>query len=91
MPGASILAPGFGLTFTGHFGAVGGCMAADAFAWTGNANGTVHGSIINYGDSAFTLTGNSRITIDRSGSPAVPPGFSTPTRLTPVATSYREY
>jgi len=91
MPGSSLLAPGFGVTFTGNFGAVGGCLAADAFTWTGNANGTIHGSIINYGDSAFTLTGNSRITIDRSSSPETPPGFATPARLVPNAASYREY
>ncbi|MCJ7544022.1 MAG: hypothetical protein MUP47_05555 [Phycisphaerae bacterium] len=91
MPGTSLLAPGFGVTFTGNFGSVGGCMAADAFTWTGNASGTIHGSIINYGDSAFTLTGNSRITIDRSGSPQIPPGFAIPRRLSPVASSYREY
>jgi hypothetical protein len=91
MPGSSLLAPGFGVTFTGNFGAVGGCLAADAFTWTGNASGTIHGSIINYGDSAFTLTGNSRITIDRSTSPAAPPGFSSPARLNPIPSSYREY
>ncbi len=91
MPGSSILAPGFGVSFTGNFGAVGGCMAADAFSWTGNANGTVHGPIINYSDSTFSLTGNSHITIDRSSSPQTPPGFATPQRLSPVASSYREY
>jgi hypothetical protein len=91
MPGASLLAPGFGVTFTGNFGAVGGCLAADAFTWTGNASGTIYGPIINYGDSTFTLTGNSRITIDRSTHPQDPPGFSSPTKLTPVAASYREY
>lgn len=91
MTGTSLLAPGFGVTFTGNFGSVGGCMAADAFTWTGNASGTIHGSIINYSDSAFTLTGNSRITIDRSGTPQTPPGFAVPQRLSPVASSYREY
>ena len=91
MPGTSLLAPGFGVTFTGNFGSVGGCMAADAFTWTGNASGTIRGSIINYSDSAFTLTGNSRITIDRSGTPSVPPGFAVPQRLSPVASTYREY
>lgn len=78
MPGSSILAPGFGLTFTGNFGTVGGCMAADSFTFSGNAGGTIRGSVINYSNSQFTLTGNSSLVIDRSGTPTTPPGFVTP-------------
>jgi hypothetical protein len=81
MPGSFILAPGFGLEFVGNFGTVGGGMAADEFKFTGNAGGLVRGMIINYSDSAFTLTGNSRIRFDRSSSPDIPPGFSLPQRI----------
>jgi Tfp pilus assembly protein PilX len=91
MPGSFLLAPGFGLSFTGNFGAVNGCMAADAFTWTGNASGVVHGPIINYSDSVFSLTGNSNVTINRATYSDTPPGFSSPGRFTPVASSYREY
>ena len=75
MPGAFVLAPGFGLQFTGNFGTVSGCMAADAFKFSGNAGGIVRGGIINYSDSSFKLTGNSRVIIDRDGTPDIPPGF----------------
>lgn len=91
LPGSFLLAPGFGVTFTGNFGAVNGCMAADAFTWTGNAGGTVRGPIINYSDSAFSLTGNAHLTIDRSTYPQTPPGFITPGRLAAAPGSYREY
>lgn len=90
MPGSFLLAPGFGVAFTGNFGTVSGCMAADSYSFTGNAGGTVHGPIINYSDSAFTLTGNSQIIIDRKGSPDTPPGLSAPTKFTPDPTSYVE-
>ena len=90
MPGSSILAPGFGLTFTGNFGTVGGCMAADSFSFTGNAGGTIRGSIINYSDSQFSLTGNSSIVIDRSGTPTVPPGFSLPSTTKANPDTYLE-
>jgi len=103
MPGSFLLAPGFGVRFTGNFGTVSGTMAADSFTFSGNAGGTVKGMIINYSDSELTLTGNSRITIDRSddiqrsagtdheGTPAAPPGFALPSVFAPVPSSYREY
>ena len=91
MPGSFMLAPGFGVTFTGNFGSVGGCMAADAFTWAGNATGNVKGPVINYSDSEFTLTGNSKITIDRSTYPGTPPGFSSIGKFAPDPASYREY
>lgn len=102
MPGAFLLAPGFGAEFRGNFGTISGTMAADKFEFTGNASGTVQGMIINYSDSVFSLVGNSRITIDRSddidrsngtdheGRPAVPPGFAIPPDLSPLPETYRE-
>ena len=93
MPGAFLLAPGFGAQFTGNFGTVSGCMAADQYKFTGNAGGTIKGGIINYGDTDFELVGNSTITIDRSDTPDVPPGFSVPDTytLSVEAGSYTEY
>ena len=103
MPGAFVLAPGFGLQFTGNFGAISGTMAADEFKFTGNAGGVISGMVINYSDSAFTLTGNSMLIIDRSADvarsggtstpdmPAPPPGFIQPCVLTALVGTYTEY
>jgi hypothetical protein len=91
LPGSFLLAPGFGVDFTGNFGTFSGTIAADEFFFRGNASGTVFGSVINYSNSMFRLTGNSNLTFDRSGDPETPPGFFTPSRLSPVAGSYREY
>ena len=90
MPGAFLLAPGFGAEFAGNFGTVSGCMAADRFKFTGNAGGTVKGGVINYGDTEFKLTGNSNVTVDRSDSPEEPPGFSIPGKLLVRPDSYFE-
>jgi len=90
MPGAFILAPGFGLSFSGNFGTVGGCIAADAFSFTGNAGGTIRGGVINYSDSMFKLTGNSTVTIDRQDTPDIPPGFIMRLTLVVSARSYIE-
>jgi hypothetical protein len=91
LPGAFLLAPGFGVEFVGNFGTVSGCMAADQFKFTGNAGGTVKGGIINYGDTDLTLVGNSHLIIDRSGTPQRPAGFNLPARFSVLGDSYREY
>jgi hypothetical protein len=39
------------------------------------AGGTVNGSIINYSDETMTLTGNSDLYFNRSGTSHVPAGF----------------
>ena len=93
MPGSFLLAPGFGAEFAGNFGTLSGCMAADEFKFTGNAGGTIKGGIIGYGDTELKLTGNSSLVIDRSGTPEVPPGFSTAgtATLTLVSGTYVEY
>lgn len=90
MPGSQILAPGFGVQFTGNFSMLNGAIAADKFTFTGNAGGTVRGPVICYSDSDFTLTGNSQLRFDRSMYDRTPPGFALPWRFAPVADSYRE-
>lgn len=91
MPGSFLLAPGFGVEFTGNFGTVSGTMAADSFKFTGNAGGTVHGSLICYSDEEMMLTGNANLTFDRSSTPDIPPGFTTPDTLAPIPASYTEH
>ncbi len=91
MAGSAILAPGFGVKFTGNFGTVGGTLAAEKFTFTGNAGASVKGAILSYGDEPYRMTGNAYITIDRSEYDEVPPGFSVPSTLSMVATTYVEY
>jgi len=91
MPGAFILAPGFGTQFTGNFGTVSGCMAAETFKFTGNAGGLVKGMIISYGPEEFKLTGNSSLTIDLPDTGELPPGFTARPTLCPSPDSYKEY
>ncbi|MBN1942022.1 MAG: pilus assembly PilX N-terminal domain-containing protein [Phycisphaerae bacterium] len=91
MAGASVLAPGFNVQFTGNFGTVGGTLAAEKFGFLGNASATVKGNIISFGDEPYSMTGNAHITIDRSEYGEIPPGFSVPSTLSSVASSYVEY
>ncbi len=92
MTGSQILAPGFGVKFTGNFGTVNGTMAADKFTFTGNSGGTIRGMLVCYSDSDFTFTGNSQLIIDRSRDKCQPPaGFAVPSVMVPKSGSYVEY
>ncbi len=91
LPGSFLLAPGFGVQFTGNFGTFNGTIAADKFTFSGNASGIIQGSLISYSDAEMVLTGNSNLTFDRSSSPSVPPGFTTPDALAPMPASYTEH
>ncbi len=90
MPGSMLLAPGFGVHFTGNFGTVNGALAADQFMMTGNSGGIVRGPIICYSDSDFTLTGNAHFSIDRSHYESEPPGFAQSSTMAPAPDTYRE-
>lgn len=90
MPGTFLLAPGFAASFTGNFGTINGTMAADQFRFTGNAGGTITGSVINWSDSDFTMTGNAGLTINPPSNGTIPPGFGSNTTLVALPGSYQE-
>ncbi|MBN1555008.1 MAG: pilus assembly PilX N-terminal domain-containing protein [Phycisphaerae bacterium] len=90
MPGSSILAPGFEVTLTGSMGTVGGTIAAEQIAMTGNATLSVQGMIMNLGSAPMEMGGSTHVTIDRSVYDTVPPGFTVPSVLSTVPSSYTE-
>ncbi|MDY7010552.1 MAG: hypothetical protein SVV80_07340 [Planctomycetota bacterium] len=89
--GSFLPGPGFGVEFAGGFHVISGTMAADDFKFTGDAGGTVHGSVICYGSAELNLSGNSTLTYDRSGSPETPSGFVIPLVLAAVSSTYMEH
>jgi hypothetical protein len=90
LTGSFLLAPGFSTQFTGNFSTVNGCMVASEFKFTGNAGGTLKGGVVNLRDSAFQMTGNARLVIDREGAVANPAGIVSNTTLVCVSGSYAE-
>jgi hypothetical protein len=90
LPGSMLLAPGFGVLFSGSFTAINGAIACDDFTMTGDAGGTIYGPIICYGDTQLKLWGSALAKIDRSKYTGVLPGFDMPVRLAPVGSSYIE-
>ena len=84
------MAPGFDVSFGGNFSTLSGAIAGNGITFHGNARGTIQGSVINYSDTAMTMSGNSDIFIDRSGVDQTPAGFENITILTYEQSSYSE-
>jgi len=91
LPGTFLVAPGFSTQFTGNFGTINGTMAAEEFKFAGNAGGTIHGCLINWGDRELKLVGNSHLIFDRSSMPDSPPGFLSPSTLVVIPGTYEEF
>jgi len=90
LTGAFILAPDYAVTFSGKFGTIGGSMIADSFTFSGNAGGTVDGSVIALKDTAMTLSGNSDIIIASTSTTNYPPGVSFGNNYVPLPATYLE-
>lgn len=90
MTGTFIVAPGFAVDFGGTFLTHSGAIAANGVSFSGNAGGTIRGSIINYANTKVTISGNTTLRFNRSGIQARPAGFTSMARLVYKAASYTE-
>lgn len=88
--GTFIMAPGFHISFGGNYTSLSGAIAGNGIEFSGNAGGTINGSIINYSDEAVSLSGNSDLQFNRSGLTEVPAGFISEIVLYYDAESYSE-
>lgn len=90
LTGSFMLVPNFNISFTGNFGTVGGSIAAGEISMTGNASGTVQGSVIGMQDVPMTLNGHASITISSTGTTNYPTGMSFGNDYTPLPGTYIE-
>ena len=90
LTGAFLLAPRFAVSFSGDFGTIGGSMVADRFTFSGNAGGTVRGSVIALTDVPLSMSGTSDIIIASVGTTEYPPGVTFSSYYTTVPGSYLE-
>ena len=88
--GTFIMAPGFSVDFSGQSNVINGAMAVAGARFTGQAGGTINGSIINYSDEPVVLQGQGSLSFDRYGSSEVPAGFIPVLTLSYGADSYSE-
>lgn len=90
LTGAFILAPNFAVTMTGNFGTIGGSIIAGKMTMSGNAGGTVNGTVLCLSDTSAYLTGNSVITINSQGTREYPAGVFFGSNYAPLPDTYQE-
>jgi Tfp pilus assembly protein PilX len=97
LTGSFLLAPTYALTMTGDFGTVGGSIVAGTVKMSGNATGTVQGSVIAMNDSSGSgssssvyLNGSADIIISSTGTTNYPTGMSFGNDFTPLPGTYAE-
>ncbi len=90
LTGSFLLAPGYDVEFTGNFSTINGSILASKFTFSGNANGTVSGSVLNYNDTDFVMKGNSRLKIDHGQLDTNPTGLVFPRHMVYLEGSYSE-
>jgi hypothetical protein len=89
LTGTAILAPGFELNCTGNFSINAGAIAASGIEFSGNAQSSVTGTIINYSEKELKLGGNGSILCD-PGANGKPSGFDGDKTLEFMPESYSE-
>ena len=90
MTGTFIAAPGFDVSFAGQFTTINGTVAADKLTFSGQASGTVKGSVIGLANLPTSISGTVDIIIDRSAAAPHPAGFGIPLSLDIVPRTYGE-
>jgi hypothetical protein len=90
LTGAFLLAPGFAASFTGSFGTVGGHVIASGISFTGDAGGTVQGSVINLASVEMDINGSADIVIAATGTTNYPTGVTFGVKYVPLPDTYVE-
>ena len=88
--GTFLLAPGFNTSFSGNFATINGVIAASGISFSGNAGGTINGSVVNYSDAQMNLDGNTNLIFNKSGTDKNPAGFGPSKELIFQPGSYSE-
>jgi hypothetical protein len=90
--GTAILAPGFGVTFSGNNSGINGMIAADQLTFRGNSTlgGELTGMILGLADLPMSLRGNTKITINRQDDDYTPMGFKYTSSFEVISGSYAE-
>ncbi len=90
LAGSFLLAPSYDVIFDGSFATINGSVVAGRTEITGNATGTILGSVVNYHDTSFTMWGDSQLNIDHSQLDDAPAGMQFPRHLVCVRGTYVE-
>jgi hypothetical protein len=75
---------------SGNFGTINGSIIADKISMTGNAGGTVMGSVIGLQNNVMSVNGSSDITIASTGTSNFPAGVYFSQHFVPLQDTYEE-
>jgi hypothetical protein len=91
--GTAVLAPGFGITFSGNNSGINGLVAADQITFRGNSSlgGELTGMILGFADLPMSLRGNTTVTFNREEGDYLPTGFKYTASFSVINNSYTEY
>jgi hypothetical protein len=73
--GTFLMAPGFSVSFYGDLATINGAIAENGITLSGNASGTIQGSVLNYSDTPMELSGNNDLYFNRFVNNEMPAGF----------------
>lgn len=90
LTGAFLLAPDFAVTMSGDFGSVGGSIVSSKMTMSGNATGTVKGSVICLENNPMLISGSAAITIASTGTTNFPAGVFFDSNYVPLMDTYEE-
>jgi len=88
--GTFLMAPGSVVDFTGQSNLINGVIACSGARFTGQAGGTINGSIINYSEEPMVMQGQGSLSFNRSGTTTNPAGFEPVEVLSFDTDSYEE-
>ncbi|MBW8016742.1 MAG: hypothetical protein FVQ82_11190 [Planctomycetes bacterium] len=88
--GTFLIAPGSVVDFTGQSNLINGVIACSGARFTGQAGGTINGSIINYSSEPMIMQGQGSLSFNRSGTTNNPAGFEAVVVLDYDPDSYQE-
>lgn len=88
--GTFLIAPGSVVDFTGQSNTINGVIACSGARFTGQAGGTINGSIINYSSEPMIMQGQGSLSFNRSGTSSNPAGFEPVDVLSFDSDSYQE-
>ena len=90
LTGSFVLAPSFHVAMSGNFGTINGSIIASKVSMTGNAGGTVMGSVIGLDDTQMSVNGSAEITIASTGTTNYPAGVYFKLKYVPLMDTYEE-
>ena len=88
--GTFLIAPGFSSDFSGQSSVINGVIAVAGIGFTGQAGGTINGSIVNYSSDPMVMQGQGTLMFNRSGTDENPAGFEPVMKLEYDSSSYTE-